>query len=57
MNIVLFDRIIELSETKTKFQKIKEISANWRMVIIISIAALTLKVAAEQLAMLLIRRI
>lgn len=55
MNIVLIEQIKHLSENKTKFRKIKEMSSNWRMVVIVSVSALTLKVASEQLVMLLIR--
>lgn len=55
MNIVLIEQIKHLSENKTKFRKIKEMSSNWKAVVVISIGALTLKVASEQLVMLLIR--
>ena len=55
MNRVTIDRIIELSEPKTKFQRIKQFSQNWKNVIFISMLAMTLKVIAEQLAMAVIR--
>ncbi len=55
MNIVLADRINELSEHKTRFERVKKFSSNWKMVIAVSVTALTLKVAAEQLAMILLR--
>jgi hypothetical protein len=53
MNIVIANRIVEISEAKTRFHKIKNIASNWKAVIIVSILALTLKTAAEQLVMLL----
>lgn len=53
MNTVLLSRMVELSELKTRHQKIKEIVAHWRGVAIVAILALTLKVAAEQLILAL----
>lgn len=53
MNIVTINRILELSETKTRFEKIKKFSCNWRLVCVTSLVVITLKVAMEQLAMLL----
>jgi len=53
MNIVMIDRILELSETRSKFEKLKQYMSNWRYVAITSIGFLTAKVAAEQLVMLL----
>ena len=53
LNIVIADRIVEISEAKSRFQKIKNIASNWKAVIIVSILGLTLKTAAEQLVMLL----
>lgn len=55
MNVVLIEQIKHLSETKTRFEKIKQFSSNWRAVIAISLIALTLKVCAEQLALAIIR--
>lgn len=55
INIVTASRIIEITEKKSRFHRIKEFSSNWKMVIIISVGALTLKIAAEQMAMMLIR--
>jgi hypothetical protein len=51
MNIVLLSRISEISESKTKFQRIKKFSSNWQNVIVVSILAMTLKVIAEQVIM------
>ena len=55
MNIVLVERIVELSEVKSRFERLKKIATNWKAVCIIVVIALTVKVAAEQLAMMLIR--
>jgi len=55
MNIVIADRIIEITQPKTRFEKIKSILSNWKAVIIVSILALTLKTAAEQLILITIR--
>lgn len=52
INIVLIDRIRELSETKTPFRRIKEMSSNWKAVVVVSVLALTLKSAAEQIVLL-----
>jgi hypothetical protein len=53
MNIVTIDRITELSDNKTRHEKLKIILWNWKMVAIISVALLTAKVGAEQLVMLI----
>jgi hypothetical protein len=53
MNIVIADRIIEITQPKSRFHKIKSIVSNWKAVIIVSILAMTLKAAAEQLVLLL----
>jgi len=53
MNIVMRDRILELTEKPTRFQKIKQIVSNWKGVCIVAVLALTLKSAAEQLVLLL----
>lgn len=55
MNIVMVDRINELSERKSKLQKIKDIVSNWRSVCIVAVLAITLKSIAESLALMLIR--
>jgi len=53
MNRVLFSYILELSETKPKFYKLRRLVTNWRGVCYLSIGVLTLKVIAEQLVMLI----
>ena len=55
MNIVMFDRILELTEKKPRFYKIRSLACNWKAVTFVCVAALTLKAIAEQLAMMLIR--
>lgn len=50
---VLLARIVELSELKTRNAKIKEMVQHWRGIIFVAIAALTLKVAAEQIVLAL----
>ncbi len=52
INIVLAETIISLSETKTRFERVKKKVSNWKAVIVFSILAMTLKVASEQLIML-----
>lgn len=51
MNIVIADRIIEITQPKTRFEKIKSIASSWKVVIIVSILAFTLKTAAEQIVL------
>lgn len=53
INVVLGDRIIELSETKNRFEKIKNIFYDWRKISAIVIVAITTKVAIEQIVMAL----
>lgn len=55
MNIVTASRIIEITEKKSRLHRIKEFSSNWKMVIIVSVGALTFKIAAEQLVLIIIR--
>ena len=55
MNIVLVERIVELSEVKSRFERLKRLMTSWKTVCITAVIALTVKVAAEQLAMMLIR--
>lgn len=52
MNLVMFSRILEITDKKSRFSKIREMSSNWRAVIVVSVGALTLKTIAEQLIML-----
>lgn len=52
MNKIIASRIIELSENKPMFYKLRMIMKDYKMVIAVTIIAYTLKVAAEQLVML-----
>jgi len=52
MNRVMFEHMVHLSEKKPRLYKLKKIASDWRSVVIVSILALTLKVASEQLLML-----
>ena len=51
MNSVIIDRIAELSERKGKFYRLKLMISNYKAVVFVSIAALTLKSIAEQIIM------
>ncbi len=55
-NIVLHERIIELSEFESRFSKLKRLIANWKNVVFIALLAMTPKVMAEQLVLILVRR-
>jgi len=55
MNIVIWDRINELSESKTKFYKLRSMVSNWKAVVMVCVLAITLKSIAEQFALMLIR--
>jgi hypothetical protein len=55
INVVLIEHIKHISEVKPRFQKIKEISSNWKAVCVVAVLALTLKAMAEQVALLIIR--
>jgi len=55
MNIVMLDRILELTDKRPRFYKIKLFVKNWKTVTLVSIVFLTAKVAAEQLVMIFIR--
>jgi hypothetical protein len=55
MNIVMLDRILELTEKKTRFEKLRKIFSNWSYVAWLAIALFTLKIGAEQLAMIFLR--
>jgi hypothetical protein len=52
MNRVMIEHMVHLSEKKPRLYKIKRIASDWRSVVIVSVLALTLKTAAEQLLML-----
>lgn len=51
MNQVLIQHILELSETKTRFQRIKRSMSDWRKVVMVVIVTITIKVMIEQLWM------
>lgn len=51
MNQVLIQHILELSETKTRFQRIKRSMSDWRKVVMMVIVTITIKVMIEQLWM------
>jgi hypothetical protein len=53
MNYVLVQRMLELSEHKTRFERLKEVITDWKYVALLSVGILTLKVAAEQLVMVI----
>lgn len=55
MNIIILSRIIEITEKKPMFFKIRQMVSNWKALVIYSALFLTCKVAAEQLAMMVIR--
>lgn len=50
---VIMENIIGLSEVGKKKLTVRKIVQNWPMVIFVSLALLTAKVAAEQLVMLI----
>lgn len=52
INIVLAERVMELSEIEDKLIKLKRFITNWTNVAILSIGLFTLKIAAEQLFLL-----
>jgi hypothetical protein len=56
MNQVIIDRIAEVSETRSRFHQLKKRVSDWKFVILVTVLTFTLKVGAEQLAMLFIRR-
>lgn len=52
MNIVIYDRIMELTDKKPRNQKLISMIQNWKYVAIVSVGLITLKSAVEQLFML-----
>ena len=56
MNIIMFERIVELSEFKTRHERLKLFVRNWRNVVYLSVGLLTMKIACEQLVMIFIRK-
>jgi len=55
MNIIIIERIVELSEIQSRHKKLKRFLSNWRHVAYLSVGLLTMKIACEQLAMIFIR--
>ena len=55
INVVLADRIIELTERPRRLERFKKVMSNWKAVCITAILALTLKSMAEQLVMMILR--
>jgi hypothetical protein len=55
MNHVMRSRIVELSEVKTRFERIKNLVNNWKYVAALSIGLFTAKIAVEQLLMIFLR--
>lgn len=53
MNTVMISRILELSESRSRLYRLKRLMSNWKYVVVMSLSALTLKVMAEQLVMLI----
>ena len=52
-SIVLHERILELSEFKSKHERLKRFVSNWKNVVYLSIGLLTLKSIAEQMVLIL----
>ena len=52
MNIVVFSRMIELSEVRTKHERIRRVVGNWKMLCLVIPIAFTLQVIVEQIIML-----
>ena len=55
MNLLIRSRIIELSEIKTKHERLKRFVSNWKHVAWLSVGLFTMKVASEQIIMLIVR--
>lgn len=55
MQVVIYSRIMELTERPPRFKWVRDMSSNWKAVIVVAVAALTLKIAAEQIIMLIVR--
>jgi len=55
-SIVMHERILELSEFKSKHERLKRFVSNWKNVVFVALVAMTLKVVAEQLVLILVRR-
>lgn len=55
INLVLAERIMTLTEVRTRFEKIKSFVSNWKHVAWLSVGLFTMKIAAEQIIMLIVR--
>lgn len=55
INLVLAERIITLTEVRTRFEKLKSFVSNWKHVAWLSVGIFTMKVGIEQLVMLFVR--
>ena len=55
INLVIAERIITLTEIKTRFGKLKSFVSNWKHVAWLSVGLFTMKIAAEQIIMLIVR--
>ena len=56
INPVLAERIMTLTEVRTRFEKIKSFVSNWKNVAWLSVGLFTIKVGIEQLALMLFVR-
>lgn len=54
-NIILHERILELSEFKSKHERLKRFVSNWKHVAWLSVGLFTVKVGIEQIIMLIVR--
>lgn len=55
INLVLAERIVSLTEIKTRFGKLKSFVSNWKHVAWLSVGLFTMKVGIEQIIMLIVR--
>ena len=49
INLVLAERIMTLTEIKTRFEKLKSFVSNWKHVVWLSIVLFTMKIAVQEL--------
>lgn len=49
INLVLAERIMTLTEVRTRFEKLKSFVSNWKNVVWLSIGLFTMKLAAQEL--------
>ena len=55
INLVLAERIMALTEVKTRFEKLKKFLSNWKHVAWLAVGLFTMKIAIEQIIMLIVR--